>query len=44
VKKRELQVGELDQLKLKTIDLHGDRDEEVHTTQSIGFIAAKLFG
>jgi len=42
VKKRESQVGELDQLKLKTTVLHGDQDEEFHMTQPVGFIAEKL--
>ena len=39
---RESQVGKLDKLKLKTIVLHGYRDEEVHMTQSVGFVAAEL--
>ena len=39
--KRESPVGELDQLKLKTVVLHGDRDCEVHLTQSVGFVAIK---
>ena len=37
----ESQVGELDQLKLKTAVLYGDRDKEVYMTQLAGFIAAK---
>ena len=41
VKKRGSQVGELDQLKLKIVALHGDYDEEVHMTQLFGFIDAK---
>ena len=41
MKKCESQVGELDQLQLKTAVLHGDQDEEVHMTQSVGFVAAK---
>ena len=41
VKKHEFPVGELDKLKLKTVILHGDWDEEVHMTQSVGFVAAK---
>jgi len=43
VKKCEPQVGELAQLKLKTDVLYGDRDGEVHMTQSIGFVAIKSF-
>ena len=43
VKKSESQVGELDQLKLKTVILHDNRDVEVYMTQLDGFIAAKLF-
>jgi len=39
--KREPQVDELDQLKLKTDVLHRDRDGEVHMTQLIGFVAEK---
>jgi len=42
VKKREFQVGELDQLKLKTVVLHDDRDKEIHMTQPAGFVAADL--
>jgi len=41
VKKRESQVDELHLLKLKTVVLHSDQNEEVHMTQSVGFIAAK---
>jgi len=41
VKKRESQVGKLDQLKWKTTLLHGDRDGEIHMTQPVGFVAAK---
>jgi len=32
VKKRESQVGKLDELKLKTVVLHGDRDGEIYMT------------
>jgi len=35
VKKRESQVGELDQLKLKTVVLHNNRDSEIHMTQPV---------
>ena len=35
MKKRESQVGELNQLKLKTVVLHGDRDEELHMAQGL---------
>ena len=35
VKKRGFQVGELDQLKLKVIAFHDDRDEEIHMTQLV---------
>jgi len=41
VKKRESQLGDLDQLKLKTVALYSDRDEEIHVTQSVGFVAAE---
>ena len=37
VKKHGSQVDELDQLKLKIIVLHDDRDEEIHMTRPIGF-------
>ena len=40
MKKRVSQVDELDKLQLKTILLHDDRDEEIHMTQLVGFIAA----
>jgi len=42
VKKRESQHGELDQLKLKIIVLHGGRDGEIHMTQTVGFVIADL--
>jgi len=42
VKKHESQADELSQLKLKTIILQDDRDDETHTTQPVGFIAADL--
>jgi len=42
VKKHESQVGKLDQLKLKTIILHDDCDDEIHITQPVGFSAADL--
>jgi len=42
VKKHEFQVGEVDQLKLKTIVIHNDRDEEIYMTRSVGFSAADL--
>jgi len=42
VKKHESQVCELDQLKLKTIILCDDHDEEIHMTQPVGYIAAHL--
>jgi len=41
VKKRESQLSELDRLKLKTVILQDDRDEEVHMTEPVGFFAAK---
>ena len=41
VKTREHQVGELDQLKLKTFVLHDDENEELHMAHPVGFIAAK---
>jgi len=41
VKKRESQVGELDQLKLKIVVFHGDRNEEVHMTHPIEFVATE---
>ena len=42
MKKCGSQVGELDQLKLKTIDLHGDCDDEIHMTRPVEFVAADL--
>jgi len=42
VKKSESQVGEIDQLKLKTDVLHGDKDVEVHMAQLDEFVAAEL--
>ena len=42
MKKCEFQVGELDQLKLKIVILHDDRDDETHMTQPVGFVAADL--
>ena len=42
MKKRESQVVMLDKLKLKTIVLHNDCDEEIHMTQPIRFVAANL--
>ena len=44
MKKCESQVGELDQLKLKTAVLHDDQDCEIHMTQSFGFIVAESVG
>ena len=41
MKKRESQIGKLDQLKLKTVVLYGNQDGEVHMTQPVGFVAAK---
>jgi len=41
IKKRESQVGELDQLKLKVV-LHDGIDKETYMTQSIEFVAADL--
>ena len=41
VKKRESHSGELYQLKMKTTILYGNRAEEVHMTQPVGFITAK---
>ena len=41
VNKREYQVGELDKFKLKINVLHGNRDEEAHMTQPVGFIAVE---
>jgi len=40
VKKRESQIGELDNLKLKIIVLHDGIDKEIHMTQPVRFIAA----
>ena len=42
MKKYESQVDELDQLKLKTVVLYDNRDEEIHMTQPVGYIAADL--
>jgi len=43
VKKHEYQISELDQLKLKTVLLHDDHDDdEIQMTQSVGFVAADL--
>ena len=42
VKNRGSQVGEFDQLKLKTVLLHDDLDKEIHMTQPIGFVPADL--
>jgi len=42
VKKHESQADELGQLKLKIVILHDDRDDEIHMTQPVGFIAADL--
>ena len=42
MKKYGSQVGELDQLNLKTVDLHGHCDDEIHMTQLVGFVAADL--
>ena len=42
MKKRESQVGELDELNLKITVLYDDRDEEIHMTQSVEFVAAKM--
>ena len=42
VKKCGSQVGELDQLKLKTIIFHDDHDDDIHMTQPVEFVAANL--
>ena len=42
VKKRKSQVSELDHLKLKTVVLHDDHDDEIHMTQPIEFITTNL--
>jgi len=42
VKKCRSQVSELDQLKLKIVILHDNRDEEIHMTQLVRFVAADL--
>ena len=42
MKKRGSQVGELDQLKLKTIVLHNNRDDEIHITQTVEFVTVDL--
>ena len=41
MKKHEFQIGELEQLKLKTTVIHGDRDEEVHMIQLVRFFVAE---
>ena len=41
MKKRESQVGEIDQLKLKTVVFHGDQNCVIHITQLFGFVATK---
>ena len=40
-KKHESSVVDRDKIKLKTVVLLGNRDEEVQMTQSFGFIVAK---
>ena len=40
MKKHESQVGELDQLKLKTVILNDDHN--VHMTQPVGFVTVDL--
>jgi len=42
MKKRGSQVDDLDQLKLKTVVLHDNRDGEIHMTQPIAFVATNL--
>ena len=42
MKKHGSQVGELDQLKLKTVVLHDDHDDEIHMTQLVRFVATDL--
>ena len=42
MKKHEFQVGEVDQLKLKTVVLHDDCDDKIHMTQPVGFVIADL--
>jgi len=42
VKKRGCQIGELDQLKLKTVVLHDGIGKEIHMTQLVGFVTADL--
>ena len=43
MKKRGPQIGELDQLKLKTVVLDDDHDGGIHMTHPIGFVATYLF-
>ena len=42
VKKRESQIGDLDQHKLKAIVLHNGIGREIHMTQAVGFVTAYL--
>jgi len=42
VKKHESHVDKLDQLKLKIVVLHDDRDEEIHMSQPVEFVSANL--
>jgi len=42
MKKCGSQVGELNQLKLKTDVFHDDRDGEMHMTQLVGFVTIDM--
>ena len=42
MKKCGSQVGELEQLTLKTVILYDDRDGEIHMTQLVGFVVTDL--
>ena len=43
VKKRESQIIELDQIKLKTVVLHDCIGKEIDMTRPIGFVAGNLY-
>ena len=42
MKKYGSQVGEVDQLKLKTVILRDDCDDKIHMTQPVGLVATDL--
>ena len=42
MKKRESQIDELDQLKLKVIILHDGIGKEIHMTQPVGLVVVDL--